>query len=115
MSTEKTQTKILGFPWWMIAVMAVVFMVLGKFDKMITNMVGALGFALVVGSCLGWIGNHIPVWKDWLGGGMLFTSLAAAAFNTFFIRSPPCPSLRPALPQQRRYVPVRTGPHTLRR
>ena len=85
MSTEKAQTKILGFPVWMIAVMAVVFMILGKTDKMITNMVGALGFALVVGSCLGWIGNHIPVWKDWLGGGMLFTSLTAAAFNTFHL------------------------------
>jgi len=85
MSTEKAQTKILGFPVWMIAVMAVVFMVLGYTDKMITNMVGALGFALVVGSCLGFIGNHIPVWKDWLGGGMLFTSLAAGAFNTFHL------------------------------
>ncbi|MBQ6450857.1 MAG: 2-hydroxycarboxylate transporter family protein [Solobacterium sp.] len=85
MSTEKTQTKILGFPWWMIAVMAVVFMILGKTDKMITNMVGALGFALVVGSCLGWLGNHIPVWNTWLGGGMLFTSLAAGAFNTFHL------------------------------
>ena len=76
-------TKILGFPVWMIAAMAVIMMVFGKTDTMITNMVGALGFALVVGTMLGWIGNHIPVWKTWLGGGMLFTSLVAAAFNTF--------------------------------
>ncbi len=85
MSTEKTQTKILGFPIWMIAGMAVIMLILGHFDKMITNMVGALAFALIVGTCLGWIGNHIPVWNTWLGGGMLFTSLMAGAFNTFGI------------------------------
>lgn len=50
---------------------------------MLTDMIGALGFALIVGTLLGEIGNRIPVWNTWFGGGMLFTSLAAAAMNTF--------------------------------
>lgn len=27
--------------------------------------------------CLGYIGDHIPIWKDWLGGGALFTTIVA--------------------------------------
>jgi len=83
MSEKKEQVKLLGFPWWMMLIMFVIMIFLAKMDWMLTNMVGALGFALIVGTVFGWVGDHIPVWNTWLGGGMLFTSLAAAALNTF--------------------------------
>ncbi|MCD8120795.1 MAG: 2-hydroxycarboxylate transporter family protein [Clostridiales bacterium] len=77
------ETKILGFPLWMFLVLNAIMIFLAINDWMLTDMIGALAFSLVVGTLLGWIGNHIPVWNTWFGGGMLFTSLAAAAMNTF--------------------------------
>lgn len=76
-------TKILGFPLWMFLILNAFMIFLAAKDWMLTNMVGALAFALLVGTLLGWAGDHIPVWKTWFGGGMLFTCLAAGAMNTF--------------------------------
>lgn len=63
------ETKILGFPLWMFLILAALMMVMAANDWMLTNMVGALAFAMVVGTLLGWVGDHIPVWKTWFGGG----------------------------------------------
>lgn len=79
------EVKILGFPLWMYAVLTCVMMFLAANDWMLTNMIGALGFALIVGTFLGHIGNQIPIWKTWFGGGMLFSCLAAGAMNTFHL------------------------------
>lgn len=76
-------TKILGFPLWMFLILNVIMIFLASKDWMLTNMIGALAFALLVGTLLGWVGDHIPVWKTWFGGEMLFTCLAAGAMNTF--------------------------------
>ena len=56
----------------MFLILAALMMVMAANDWMLTNMVGALAFAMVVGTLLGWVGDHIPVWKTWFGGGMLF-------------------------------------------
>ena len=79
------ETKILGFPLWMFLILAALMMVMAANDWMLTNMVGALAFAMVVGTLLGWVGDHIPVWKTWFGGGMLFSCLVAGAMNTFHL------------------------------
>ena len=66
-------TKVLGFPLWMFLVLNIIMIFLASKDWMLSNMIGALGFALIVGTMLGWIGDHIPIWNSWFGGGMLFT------------------------------------------
>ena len=76
-------TKVLGFPLWMFLVLNIIMIFLASKDWMLSNMIGALGFALIVGTMLGWIGDHIPIWNSWFGGGMLFTCLMAGAMNTF--------------------------------
>ena len=73
--------KILGFPLWLYAIMTVIMVVLGVYDWLPGNMLGALAFATIVGTLLGYVGNHIPVWKTWFGGGMLFTCLVAGAMR----------------------------------
>lgn len=77
------ETKILGFPLWMYGIMTILMVVMGANNWMLTNMVGALAFAMIVGTFLGWVGDHIPVWNTWFGGGMLFACLVAGAMNTF--------------------------------
>ncbi|MDO4265604.1 MAG: 2-hydroxycarboxylate transporter family protein [Eubacteriales bacterium] len=63
------ETKVLGFPLWMFFILSVVMVFMAANDWMLTNMVGALAFALIVGTFLGWIGNQIPIWNTWFGGG----------------------------------------------
>jgi len=77
------EDKILGFPVWMFLIIDVIMIFLARMDWLLTDMVGALAFSLSVGTLLGWVGDHIPIWNTWFGGGMLFTSLCAAAMNTF--------------------------------
>lgn len=80
--------KILGFPLWLYAVLTLIMVILGAMDWMPGNMLGSLAFALIVETLLGYIGNQIPVWKTWFGGGMLFTCLVAGAMNTFHLIGP---------------------------
>lgn len=80
--------KILGFPLWLYAVLTLIMVILGAMDWLPGNMLGSLAFALIVGTLLGYIGNQIPVWKTWFGGGMLFTCLVAGAMNTFHLIGP---------------------------
>ena len=77
------ETKILGFPLWMYLILSALMLLMAANDWMLTNMVGALAFAMIIGTLLGWVGDHIPVWKTWFGGGMLFACLVAGALNTF--------------------------------
>ena len=81
------KTKILGFPLWMYIIMTAVMMIFAKTNVMLQNMVGALCFALIVGTMIGWIGDHIPIWNKWLGGGMVLASLVASAFATYNVIS----------------------------
>mgnify|MGYP003219319888 CR=1 FL=1 len=55
------ETKILGFPLWMYLIFSILMMVMAANDWMLTNMVGALAFAMIIGTLLGWVGDHIPV------------------------------------------------------
>lgn len=85
---EVKSTRILGFPLWMYSILTIIMIFLAAKDWLLPNMVGALAFALIVGTFLGWIGNQIPIWKTWCGGGMLFTCLVAGAMNTFQLIGP---------------------------
>lgn len=79
------RTKILGFPLPIYLLFSAIMMIIAIQGSLLDSMVGAWGFALIVGTLIGWIGDRIPIWKDWCGGGMLLTSLAAGALVTFNI------------------------------
>lgn len=74
---------MLGFPVWIYIIMTVLILYLAANDILLDNMAGALIFAVVVGTFAGKLGDHIPIWDTWMGGGMLFTSLFAATLNTY--------------------------------
>lgn len=79
------EVKLLGMPLWMFLILLVVTWGVGMTESIPGDMVGALCFATVVGTFIGFIGDRIPIWKDWLGGGMLLTCLAAGAMSTFHL------------------------------
>lgn len=79
------EIKILGLPLWQYAILLAAVWLIGAGEAVPSDMVGALCFAMIVGTFTGFIGDRIPIWKDWFGGGMLFTSLVAGAFSTFHL------------------------------
>ena len=79
------EIKILGFPVAGFLVLFAGIMAIAFSGGMLGNMVGALAFALIWGGMIGWIGDRIPIWKDWLGGGMFLTCLATGALATFHV------------------------------
>lgn len=64
-------------------IMVVVFMAIALTGSTMASFVGALGFCLIVGTLIGWVGDRIPIWKDWLGGGMLLASIGTSALVMF--------------------------------
>lgn len=82
-ASKKKDIRILGFPIALYVGMTIIMLVLGKMDLLLTNMIGALGYALIVGTMIGWIGDRISIWSTWLGGGMVLASLAASAMNQY--------------------------------
>lgn len=77
--------RILGFPLVGFLVLFVGIMAVAMTGNMLGNMVGALAFALVWGNAVGWIGDRIPIWNEWLGGGMFLACLATGALATFHV------------------------------
>jgi len=51
--------------------------------KLPDNMVGGTAFLLLVAGALVYIGDRLPIWKDWLGGGLIF-ALISGAFISYF-------------------------------
>ena len=54
------ETKILGMPAWMYVIVLAVTWLMGSLDAIPSNMVGALCFATIVGTAIGFIGDRIP-------------------------------------------------------
>ena len=66
---EKVKSiKLLGFPLPGFLVLFAGVMAIALSGGMLGNMVGALGFAMIWGAFIGWIGDRIPIWNNWLGG-----------------------------------------------
>lgn len=80
-----SKIKILGFPLPGFILLFVGIMAIAMSGGMLGNMVGALAFALIWGAMIGWIGDRIPIWNNWMGGGMFLTCLATGALATFHI------------------------------
>ena len=53
------ETKILGFPLWMYLIFSILMMVMAANDWMLTNMVGALAFAMIIVVALVMMLSHV--------------------------------------------------------
>ncbi len=54
-----------------------------SFGKVPGNMVGALAFLFVFGALFGEIGNRIPFWNKYIGGGAILVFFVAAFIGTY--------------------------------
>ena len=82
-SNKITDIKILGFPILFFLIMLGLMLWLSVKEALPTTMIGGFGFAVVVGTVGNWIGDRIPIWKDWLGGGTVLCLFIGSLLTTF--------------------------------
>lgn len=78
-------SKVLGMPLPFYIILTAATLFISIRGSLLNNMIGALACSLLIGTGLGLIGDKIPIWNQWLGGGILFANLAASAITTFKI------------------------------
>ena len=58
-------------PWQIFLIIAVVVLAATYLGVLPQGMAGCFVFMIVVGEVLSWIGDHVPIIKDYLGGGAI--------------------------------------------
>lgn len=77
--------KIKGIALPLYLCMIVILIAAIALGKLPTGMMGPIALLVIIGNLFHYIGNHLPIVKDYLGGGSVFTIFAAAAIATFSI------------------------------
>lgn len=74
-----------GIPLYVYLPLLAVILVATFTGRIPNNMVGGSAFLLVVAGGLVYVGDRIPIWKDWLGGGLIFTLLIGGLASYFHL------------------------------
>ena len=75
---QKEAFKIFGMAWYVYAAVAGVALIAMFGDYLPSNTVGAFAILYTLGIALGWIGDRIPVWNTYIGGGSILAFLGSA-------------------------------------
>ncbi|MGV2621983.1 2-hydroxycarboxylate transporter family protein [Halobacillus sp. ACCC02827] len=75
---EKRTPKIFGLPVVWFGIFAVITLVSLYTGNLPGGMIGSLLLMIVLGELLGWIGDHTPIVKTFLGGGAIVAIFGAA-------------------------------------
>ncbi len=83
-AVEKAGVTLYGMPLWLIGgVIALIFLVTFTGLMPADDMLGTISIMLALGIVLYEIGERIPIWKDYFGGGALLAFLGAASLDYF--------------------------------
>lgn len=85
MSEEKKKIKLLGMEWPYFLVLCLVVAFAVKFNFLPKSLAGQLPFLLVLGELLRFVGDRIPIVKDYLGGGSVVVLLGCSALVMYGI------------------------------
>ena len=75
---QKEAFKIIGMAWYVYAAVAGIALIAMFGDYLPSNTVGAFAILYTLGIALGWIGDRIPVWNTYIGGGSILAFLGSA-------------------------------------
>ena len=75
---QKEAFKIFGMAWYVYAAVAGIALIAMFGDYLPGNTVGAFAILYTLGIALGWIGDRIPVWNTYIGGGSILAFLGSA-------------------------------------
>lgn len=69
---------VYGMPCYIFSICAIIILAAAYLKILPGGMIGASSLLLVIGVILGEIGDRIPIWKDWIGGGSILAFLGGA-------------------------------------
>ena len=78
--------EIFSVPLYLFLFLAIMVFAANQMDVIPGSMVGSIGAMFVIGIIMGEIGDRLPIWKDYIGGGTLLALLGGSLlvyFNLF--------------------------------
>ncbi len=85
MTKQKKPLTFFTLPWPIFLVITVVCLLATYLGVLPKGMAGCFLFMMVLGEILGWIGDHTPIIKDFLGGGAIVCIFGSALLVYFGI------------------------------
>lgn len=84
MATEEKKTlKLGGLPWWQALAFVVISMACIYLGVQSSSMAGTLCSAFGLGVILYELGEHLPIWNNYIGGGLLMAFFGTALLKFF--------------------------------
>lgn len=77
--------KPLGLPWWLCGIIIVIVFGAAATGTLSTDLAGCFALMLSIGIICNEIGERIPIWNSYVGGGLVFTFLVSAFLYTYHI------------------------------
>lgn len=77
-NSKKETFKVFGMAWYIFAAVAGIALVAMFGGYLPGNTIGAFAILYTLGITLGWIGDRIPVWNTYIGGGSILAFLGSA-------------------------------------
>jgi len=76
---------VYNLPLYIYLPMLILILIATFTGNLPNNMVGATAFLLLVGGGLVFVGDRMPIWKDWIGGGLIFCLVVGGIISYYHI------------------------------
>ena len=84
MSEEKGFTlKTFGMPWWLAGGIAAIVIAAAATGALSADLAGCFALMLSIGLICNEVGERIPFWNSYIGGGLVLTFLVSACLFTY--------------------------------
>ncbi|MDO5326858.1 MAG: 2-hydroxycarboxylate transporter family protein, partial [Clostridia bacterium] len=82
---QKKPLEFFNLPWPIFLIVTIVCLLATYLGVLPAGMTGCFLFMIVLGTILGWIGDHTPIIKDFLGGGAIVCIFGSALLVYFHL------------------------------
>ena len=82
---QKKKLEFFNLPWPIFLIITIVCLLATYLGVLPAGMTGCFLFMIVLGTILGWIGDHTPIIKDFLGGGAIVCIFGSALLVYFHL------------------------------
>ena len=82
---QKKPLEFFNLPWPVFLIITAVCLIATYLGVLPAGMTGCFLFMIVLGTILGWIGDHTPIIKDFLGGGAIVCIFGSALLAYFHL------------------------------
>ncbi|MFR5601298.1 MAG: 2-hydroxycarboxylate transporter family protein [Lachnospiraceae bacterium] len=83
MSEKAATFKPFGLPWWLCGIIMAVVIGAAATGSLSTDLAGSFALMLSIGILCNEIGERIPFWNSYIGGGLVLTFLVSAFLFTY--------------------------------